>query len=171
MKPPSVVLGVDPGTGVTGYGVVRSEQRQLIPLDFGCIRPKARLTPGEKYRQIFEGVTHLVETHRPDAVAVETQYIDKNVQSALKLGRAQGIIVLVAALHEIPVFEYAPTKAKRAVVGIGRASKAQVQAMVQRLLRLSKLPQPDDAADALALAICHFQMSQQNVRISTWNTC
>ena len=110
-----------------------------------------------RYRIIFRSIETLLDRHQPEAVAVETQYIHKNPQSGIKLGMARGVVVLAAALREIPVFEYAPSRAKRAVVGNGKASKVQVQSMVQLLLSLPELPEPEDAADALALAICHGQ--------------
>ena len=152
------ILGIDPGTLVTGYGVVAvNEKRHFTALDYGCIRPPRSLPLTGRYRIIFRAIETLLDRYSPEAVSVETQYIHRNPQSGIKLGMARGVIILAAALREIPVFEYAPSRAKCAVVGNGRASKGQVQAMVQRLLRLSKLPQPEDAADALALAICHSQ--------------
>ncbi len=155
----SLILGVDPGTRVTGYGLVRVDHT-FTAIDFGCIRPPASLPLTQRYRILFEGITQLLERYHPSALAVETQYIDKNVQSGIKLGMARGVIILAATLQEIPVFEYAPTRAKRAVSGRGNASKAQVQGMIQCLLSLAALPEPEDAADALALAICHAHVSK-----------
>ncbi|MBA2368376.1 MAG: crossover junction endodeoxyribonuclease RuvC [Candidatus Protochlamydia sp.] len=158
-----LILGVDPGTRVTGYGIIALENHGYIPIDFGCIRPPASHKLSDKYLVIFESVVQLIEIHAPSAVVVETQYVHKNVQSAIKLGMARGAVMIAAKKKGIPVFEYAPTKAKIAVVGTGRASKVQVQGMVQRLLNLAKLPEPEDAADALALAICHAQMPEFKV--------
>jgi crossover junction endodeoxyribonuclease RuvC len=151
----AVILGVDPGTIVTGYGVICENDRQWEPLDFGCIRPPRTLRAHEKYLAIFEGIDHLLEKYQPEAVAVETQFVYKNVQSALKLGMARGAVLIAAARRGIAVFEYGPTKAKKAVVGNGGASKIQVQRMIQMQLKLSQMPEPADAADALALALCH----------------
>lgn len=152
------ILGIDPGTHITGYGIISVEgKREISVIDYGCIRPSSSLPLTKRYCIIFESIKTLLEEYAPEAIAVETQYIHKNPQSGIKLGMARGVVILAAALREIPVFEYAPCRAKQAVVGSGRASKIQVQAMVQRLLRLSKLPEPEDAADALALAICHAQ--------------
>jgi crossover junction endodeoxyribonuclease RuvC len=152
------ILGIDPGTLLTGYGIVGvDENRHFTVIDYGCIRPPAHQTLSSRYRIIFKAIETLIERYAPEAVAVETQYIHKNPQSGIKLGMARGVAVLAAALREIPVFEYAPSRAKQAVVGNGRASKIQVQSMVQLLLSLPKLPEPEDAADALALAICHGQ--------------
>lgn len=152
-----VVLGVDPGTLITGYGLVRNQGSRFVAEDFGCIRPPRKLPLTQRYHVIYKGVQALLKKFNPQAVSVETQYVHLNVQAAMKLGMARGVILLAATDYGIPVFEYAPTKAKLAVVGKGRASKQQVQSMVQTLLSLSSLPQPEDAADALALAICHHQ--------------
>lgn len=154
-----VILGVDPGTEVSGYGLITAQGRNYTALDFGCIRPPLRFKLSDRYLIIFEGIEYLIEKHRPAAVAVETQYVNKNVQSAIKLGMARGVIIIAAKKRNIPVFEYAPTQAKKAVVGSGKASKNQVQGMIQLLLKLSSPPTPFDAADALALAICHAQSS------------
>lgn len=160
------ILGIDPGTLLTGYGIIRiDEKRQFSVIDYGCIRPPASQPLSSRYRIIFRAIEKLLDQHAPEAVAVETQYIHKNPQSGIKLGMARGVAVLAAALREIPIFEYAPSRAKRAVVGHGNASKIQVQAMVQILLSLSELPQPEDAADALALAICHGQAFTLGTRL------
>lgn len=151
-----IILGIDPGTLITGYGVVLvTTNRHLSALDYGCIRPPPTRALNERYRILFESINDLIDRHSPDALSIETQYIDKNPRSGLKLGMACGVAILAASLRDIPIFEYAPSQAKRAVVGKGSASKQQVQAMVQRLLSLISLPEPEDASDALALAICH----------------
>jgi len=154
MQKTEIILGIDPGTRITGYGIIHVSSNQPQPLDFGCIRPPPNLSLPERYKIIFDGVESLIEKHAPTAIAVESQFVLKNVQSAIKLGMAKGMVLLAAARRGIPVYEYAPTKAKLAIAGNGRASKSQVQRMIQSLLRLPKLPEPEDAADALALAIC-----------------
>ncbi len=152
------ILGIDPGTAITGYGLISIDERRAFrAVDYGSIRPPVSYALSERYRIIFESVDKLLSQHKPDAMAVETQYIQKNPQSAMKLGMARGVIVLAATLQGIPTFEYAPSTAQKAVVGRGNASKAQVLGMVQRLLALASPPSPQDAADALALAICHGQ--------------
>jgi crossover junction endodeoxyribonuclease RuvC len=151
---PQIILGIDPGTQVTGYGVIQLKNHTWEALDFGAIRPPRTTKGHERYLVIFEAVEHLIQQFAPEAVAVETQFVYKNVQSALKLGMARGAVLIAAARLKVPVFEYAPRKAKKAVVG-GGASKYQVQQMVQMQLKLPKPPEPADAADALALAICH----------------
>lgn len=149
-----VILGVDPGTLVTGYGVIQSKDRSWEALDFGAIRPPHTVKGHHRYLVIFEAIEHLIEKFKPDAVAVETQFVYKNVQSALKLGMARGAVIIAAARNKVEVFEYAPKKIKSAIVS-GGASKHQMQLMVQIQLKLPKPPEPHDAADALAIAICH----------------
>ncbi len=146
-----IILGIDPGTRITGYGVIDEDKH---PLDFGCIRPPAKLHLAERYKIIFDSIESLIERFHPTAIAVESQFVLKNAQSAIKLGMAKGMVYLAAARKSIPVYEFAPKQAKLAVVGHGNASKLQVQKMIQALLRLPNPPEPEDAADALALAIC-----------------
>lgn len=167
MEKPIVILGIDPGTRVTGYGVIRFSQSHTEPIDYGCIRPPADLPLQERYKIIFESVEELIARHSPQAVATESQFVLKNAQSAIKLGMAKGMAYLAAARRSIEVFEYPPTKAKLAVVGNGSASKEQVQRMIALILRLPKPPEPEDAADALALALCHAHNLK---RISCTNT-
>jgi crossover junction endodeoxyribonuclease RuvC len=164
-KQKQIILGIDPGTRVTGYGVIQVEHPRLKPVDFGCIRPPADLELPKRYLLLFNGIETLLDLHRPDAVAVESQFVYKNVQSAIKLGMARGMVILAAARRDIPVIEYTPKKAKLAVVGSGSASKNQVQRMIQLLLKLPELPEPEDAADALALAICHANALQYQERM------
>src|SRR3990167_4968151 len=151
----AIILGIDPGTTITGYGVISTHNGKPEPLDFGCIKPPPKTPLQERYRIIFDSLEQLIFQFKPTAVSVESQFVMKNVQSALKLGMAKGMVYLAAERQKIPIFEYAPKKAKLAIVGNGSASKLQVQKMVAMLLCLPKLPEPEDAADALALAICH----------------
>jgi crossover junction endodeoxyribonuclease RuvC len=159
-----IILGIDPGTRITGYGIIKvGNKPQLEPVDFGCIRPPVNLNLPTRYLALFDSLEMLLEKYTPNAVAVETQFVYKNVQSAIKLGMARGVVLLAAARRNIPIYEYAPKKAKLAVVGNGSASKEQVQKMIQFLLRLPVLPEPEDAADALALAICHAHTLSFNI--------
>jgi crossover junction endodeoxyribonuclease RuvC len=158
------VFGIDCGTEVTGYGVVDSDDEggvsRLIPKVFGAIRlSKAHSLP-ERLHQVFCELGAELERWRPDAVAIEEVFYSVNAKSALKLGQVRGVALLAAARHSIPVAEYAPLKIKSSVVGYGLAGKEQVQFMVARLLSLDVLPQPADAADALAIAICHIHTAQ-----------
>ena len=155
MKNTKIIIGIDPGTNVTGYGIINVESLVYQALDFGCIRPPSHLKITDRYLIIYNSLEHLLDLHKPQVLAIETQFVHKNVQSAIKLGMARGVVIVAAKQRGIPVVEYSPTKAKRAVSGNGHASKMQVQGMVQKLLNLKSLPEPEDAADALALALCH----------------
>jgi crossover junction endodeoxyribonuclease RuvC len=150
-----IIIGIDPGTKDTGFGIIEIVGNGYRVLDYGRIRTPSSIKLTDRYLIIYESVTELLEKYQPDVLVVEAQYVHKNVQSAIKLGMARGVIIVAAKKKKMEVFEYYPTQAKRAVVGNGAASKKQVQGMVQRLLNLAEPPEPEDAADALALAICH----------------
>jgi len=155
--PTNVVLGIDPGTAITGYGVVtKREDGSLALLECGVIRTSSAEPLPKRIREIFEGVQEIVERFKPDAVAVEDVFQGKNVRSALTLGHARGAILLAAALRNLAIAEYSPREIKSAVVGTGNATKDQVGYMVQRQLRLKTPPTPADAADGVAAALCHF---------------
>lgn len=155
------IFGIDPGTAITGYGIIDSHGNTPLAVDYGCIRIPATIPLPDRYLALFENLGQLLDTFQPDEVALETQFVSKvNPQSALKVGMARGVAIVAARSRGIPIFEYAPTVAKRAVTGNGSASKLQVQGMVQKLLGLAKLPTPFDAADALSIAICHNNQSR-----------
>jgi crossover junction endodeoxyribonuclease RuvC len=150
-----VVLGIDPGTANTGYGVVARHGARLVALDGGVIETSAALDPGARLAEIHARVGRLLDEHRPDALAIEDVYFGTNARSAFAVGQARGVAVLAAGQRGLPCCSYTPQQIKGAVCGSGRAGKAQVQRMVQTLLALGDLPRPDHAADALAVAICH----------------
>jgi crossover junction endodeoxyribonuclease RuvC len=158
------VFGIDCGTEITGYGVVESEdfgrQPRLVLKTMGAIRLKKALTTGERLAQVFRELSGELERWTPDTVAIEEVFYSVNAKSALKLGQVRGVALLAAATQGLPVAEYAPLKIKSSVVGYGLAKKNQVQFMVARLLGLSEAPEPADAADALAIAICHIHTAQ-----------
>lgn len=149
-----IVLGIDPGTANTGYGIVVREGNRLRMLDYGCVETASSLPLAERLVAIHRAVTMLLDLHTPAAVGVESLYFNRNVQTAFAVGQARGVVLLAAAQHAVPVLEYGPGEVKMAVTGYGRADKGQVQRMVQALLGLTTLPRPDHAADALAVAIC-----------------
>ena len=158
------VFGIDCGTEVTGFGVVESDDSGREPLllckTFGGIRlARSRPLP-ERLAQVFRELTEALQQWQPDVVAVEEVFYSVNAKSALKLGQVRGVALLAAAAQGIPVTEYAPLRIKSSVVGYGLAKKEQVQYMVARLLKLDELPEPPDAADALAIAICHIHTAQ-----------
>ncbi|MFA4905897.1 MAG: crossover junction endodeoxyribonuclease RuvC [Candidatus Margulisiibacteriota bacterium] len=150
------VLGIDPGTAILGYGLVEENGSGLRPMDFGCLRTEKGQPPAARLQQLFRGLKELLEKLKPDGVAVEKLFFSKNVKTAMAVSEARGAILLCAAEANMKVAEYSPLEVKIAVTGYGRAEKRQVQEMVKTLLKLPTLPQPDDAADALALAICHL---------------
>jgi crossover junction endodeoxyribonuclease RuvC len=149
-----IVLGIDPGTARLGYGLVDRQGSSLTVLDYGCLETVNDRSPELRLLLIHEGLTDLIESHHPEAVGVERLFFNKNAQTAMAVGQARGVVLLVAAQHGLPVFEYGPHEVKMAVTGYGRAPKEQVQRMVQIVLSMAELPRPDDAADALAVAVC-----------------
>ncbi len=154
-----LILGIDPGTAVTGYGVVAKEGGSAVSLvECGVVRTSSGEVLAVRIREIYQEVTALIARHEPSVVVVEDVFPGKNVQSALKLGHARGAILLAAALGEIPIAEYSPREIKKAVVGNGNATKDQVAFMVQQQLRLKAPPSPADAADGVAVALCHCVM-------------
>lgn len=154
------VLGIDPGTLTSGYGIVAEEDHKLFHVGSGGISPSANQPFPKRLKKIYEEIEKVIEKYRPQVVVVEDIFVSKNIKSALKLGHARGVVILAAMNAGLPVFEYAPLEVKQAVVGNGKADKKQVQMMVKTLLDLAKAPHPADAADALAAAICHIHSSR-----------
>ncbi|MGA2850903.1 MAG: crossover junction endodeoxyribonuclease RuvC [Terracidiphilus sp.] len=158
------VFGIDCGTEITGFGVVEScdsaREPRLLMMAMGAIRLAKTKTTAERLEQVFRELTAALELWEPDAVAIEGVFYSVNAKSALKLGQVRGVALLAAACRKLPVAEYAPLKIKSSVVGYGLAKKEQVQFMVARLLGLDAVPEPADAADALAIAICHIHTAQ-----------
>lgn len=152
------VLGIDPGLSATGYGLVEGSNPPRAVLA-GVIRTGAEVETTHRLRELYEGLTEIVTDTRPDVIALETIFTNRNLQTAISVGRASGVALLVAAQARLPVFEYVPTAVKSAVTGDGSANKGQVQEMVARLLKLTKPPRPADAADALAIALCHLRVA------------
>ena len=150
------IFGIDPGSERTGFGCIESSGSRHRLIICGALAAPARATFPERLSVIHTGLAALLARHRPDCVAVENIFYARNVRSALKLGHARGVALLAAAEAGLPVVEYAPAEIKRAVVGYGRADKSQIQRMVKLLLGLDAAPSPHDAADALAVAICHM---------------
>ncbi|SUZ86983.1 uncharacterized protein METZ01_LOCUS39837, partial [marine metagenome] len=154
-----LILGIDPGTAITGYGVVAKEGGGAVSLvECGVVRTSSGEILAVRIRDIYEAITTLITRHAPSVLVVEDVFQGKNVQSALKLGHARGAILLAGALGEIPIVEYSPREIKKAVVGNGNATKDQVGFMVQQQLRLKAPPSPADAADGVAAALCHCVM-------------
>ncbi len=159
------VLGLDPGTATTGYGVVEESANVLGLIAYGTILTPADMPMPQRLRLIFLRVTELLGKFQPQAMSVEKLFFNRNVTTALSVGQARGVALLAAANAELPVFEYTPLEVKQAITGYGRATKDQIQQMVRMLLQLDHIPKPDDAADALAIAICHIQSAQMRALI------
>ena len=150
------VLGIDPGTVVAGYGLVDHENGDMKMVGCGVVKSSRNLSLAERLSRLYQGLVEVVAKYQPDVVAVEQPFVSNNVSTALAIGRAQAIAMLVAANKNIPVYEYAPAKVKYAVTNYGASSKEQVQQMIQIQLGLNEIPKPSDAADALAVAMCHI---------------
>jgi len=151
------ILGIDPGTMVMGYGVVESHDDEIALIECGTLVSPANTPIGERLSQLYNGLQEIIHRHQPDAVAVEQPFVAKNVRSAFAIGRAQAIAILAAADKGIPTYEYTPAQVKQRVANYGASSKQQIQEMVRLQLGLAEIPRPDDAADALAVAICHLR--------------
>jgi crossover junction endodeoxyribonuclease RuvC len=154
----TLILGIDPGSRVTGYGLVAMEKNKSVHVDSGCL-DMAELALDGRLRVIFAGLTAVIREHRPDEVAIEKIFMSRNADSAIKLGQARGVAIVAAAMCDVPVYEYSPNEIKLAVVGRGHATKDQVQHMVKVLLTLQGALRAD-ASDALAVAICHGHTRQ-----------
>ena len=156
-----IVLAFDPGTATTGFAALeRLSGDKLIPLDFGVIRTDPADSAPVRLKVIHGEVNRLIELHRPESVATERLFFKQNTTTGMAVGRAIGVILLAIAEHNLPWSEYTPVQVKKAVTGVGNAEKSQVQWMVTRLLGLTETPKPDDAADAIAIAICHIHSAR-----------
>lgn len=160
-------MGIDPGSNVTGYGLINSDGEKDILIESGVIQPNPSDPLPEKLKDIFEGLVKIIKKSRPRQFAIEQAFYSKNAKSALIMGQARGVAILAATKANLPVGEYSPKEVKCAIVGTGGASKSQVQYMVKKLLRLKESPQPVDAADALAVALCHAQRMRRDYIISS----
>lgn len=156
-----IILGVDPGTASTGYGVINVENSPRL-IDYGCLKTSSKKDMVQRLRSIYLEIKNIVEKFCPQEIAVEDVFFNRNVKSALSVGQARGVILLAASCQGAKVFNYAPLQVKQAITGYGRASKEQVQHMVKKTLSLSHLPTPDDASDAIAIALCHFYSRKLN---------
>ncbi|HET9054386.1 MAG TPA: crossover junction endodeoxyribonuclease RuvC [Cyclobacteriaceae bacterium] len=164
-----VILGLDPGTNIMGYGVILIKGSKLSLLQFGIIRLGKTDSHELRLKKIFDRVLGLIDEYHPDEVALEAPFFGKNVQSMLKLGRAQGVAMSAALYREIPIIEYAPKKVKQSVTGNGNASKEQVARMLMTLLAIHEMPRLLDATDALAVALCHhYQNGVSKPKVKSW---
>lgn len=150
-----IVIGIDPGYAIVGYGIVDYQGSKFLTLDYGAIQTPAGMDMPKRLEMIYDGINTLIQKYNPTVLAVEELFFANNAKTAIAVGQGRGIILLAAQKNGLPIFEYTPLQVKQAVVGYGRAEKRQVMEMTRILLNLTKIPKPDDAADALAIAICH----------------
>jgi len=151
-----IILGIDPGTNIMGYGMIHVKGKKMELVQMGVLHLSKLSSHELKLKRIFERTLQLVDEYKPDELAVEAPFFGKNVQSMLKLGRAQGVAMSAALYRDVPIFEYAPKKIKMAITGKGTASKKQVAAMLKSLLNIKEMPKHLDATDGLAAAVCHY---------------
>ena len=165
-----IILGIDPGTTIMGYGLIKVVGKEAKLIVLGVIELKKYTDHYTKLKHIFDRVTSLIDQYHPDEMAVEAPFFGKNVQSMLKLGRAQGVAISAALSRSIPIFEYAPRKIKMSITGQGNASKEQVAILLKNLLKIKELPSDLDATDGLAAAMCHFYQTNVPTTAKTFNS-
>ncbi|QNO15720.1 crossover junction endodeoxyribonuclease RuvC [Alkalicella caledoniensis] len=156
------IMGIDPGLAIVGFGVIDIENRKTKAIDYGTIQTESSICYTDRLLCVANSLKKLLDIYKPDVVAVEELFFNKNTKTAFAVSQARGVILLTVLQEEIPLYEYTPLQVKQGVVGYGRASKQQVQIMVKTLLNLNDIPKPDDAADGLAIAICHRNFSSLN---------
>ncbi|MDP3993705.1 MAG: crossover junction endodeoxyribonuclease RuvC [bacterium] len=149
-----LILGIDPGTATTGYAIIKNEHGKIKTVEYGCIRTLQKKSDAQRLEEIFLDLTKLIKKHRPELIAVESVFFYNNVKTAITVAQARGVVLLCARQNKIKIAEFTPLQVKSSLTGYGKADKKQVQYMVKALLGLKSIPKPDDAADALALAIC-----------------
>jgi len=161
-----LILGIDPGTAITGYGLVREDNQELVLVDYGVITTPAGQPLPQRLQAIYQGLAEVIRQHQPEAAAVEELFFSRNVRTALSVGHARGVVLLALADAGLPIHEYKPLEVKQAITGYGGADKQQIQEMVRMLLQLDQVPQPDDAADAVAVAVCHIHSARMAALIA-----
>ncbi len=157
------ILGIDPGTGIMGWGIIEKRGSEIIPIKYGCVRTPANSERSERLLHIFNSLSDIIRTNQIDEFAIEELFFFKNQKTIISVAEARGVAIVVAKNFSLPVFEYTPLQVKQALTGYGRADKNQIQEMVKVTCKLKDCPKPDDAADALAIAICHGQTNQKIV--------
>jgi crossover junction endodeoxyribonuclease RuvC len=160
-----LVLGIDPGTAITGYGLVREEDGELSLVECGVITTPSDQPLAPRLQTVYRGLAAVIHQHHPEQAAIEELFFSRNVRTALSVGQARGVALLAAADAGLPLCEYKPSEVKQAITGYGSADKRQVQEMVRLVLRLDRIPEPDDAADAVAIAVCHIHSARMRALI------
>lgn len=154
-----MILGIDPGYAIVGYGLIDYRNNHFTVVDYGAILTDAGTPFNERLEKIYDSLVAIIERYKPEAMSVEKVFYNSNAKTVIDVSQARGVIILAAQKNKVPVFEYTPLQVKQSVVGYGRAEKKQIQEMTRRILALDKIPKPDDTADALAMAICHAHSS------------
>ncbi len=157
-----IIIGVDPGYAIVGIGVIEYNGNRFRPLEYGAITTPAGMPTVDRLKKIYDEMTLLIDKYQPDAVAIEELFFNSNQKTAINVAQARGVILVSVTNRGVPIFEYTPLQVKQSVTGYGRADKMQIQQMVKTLLNLNVIPKPDDAADGLALAICHAHSNKIN---------
>ena len=166
-----IILGIDPGIATVGFGVIKSEGGRQSLIRCGVIRTPAGWRLASRLDQIYRDTCSLLDTFKPDAVAIEELFFNTNLKTGISVAHGRGVLILAGEQHGVPMFEYTPLQVKQTVAGYGRAEKKQVMEMVRRLLSMEAVPKPDDAADALAIAICHARVAGSLINIDGGNIC
>lgn len=157
-----IIIGIDPGYAIVGVGVVEYKGNKFRPIEYTAITTPAGMNTVDRLKKIYDEMTMLIDKHKPDSMAIEELFFNSNQKTAINVAQARGVILVAAANKGVPVREYTPLQVKQSVTGYGRADKKQIQEMVKLILHLNVIPKPDDAADALALAICHAHSNKMN---------
>ena len=160
MQTNKIILGIDPGTSLLGYGLIQIKEKKISLINMGVIHLSKLHSHEIKLKKIFSRILNLIDEYKPDEVAIEAPFYGKNVQSMLKLGRAQGVAMAASLYRDVPIFEYAPKKIKMSITGNGNASKEQVAGMLKSILNIKEMPKNLDASDGLAAALCHFYQNK-----------
>lgn len=162
-----IILGIDPGYAIVGVGIIEYSGNKFRPIAYDAITTHANMATSLRLKTIYDDINYCIDKYKPDAVAIEELFFNNNAKTAIAVAQARGVLVVSATNKNIPIYEYTPLQIKQAVAGYGRADKNQVQQMVKMLLNLNAIPKPDDAADALAVAICHAHSSGINDKLGT----
>ncbi|MGP0586824.1 crossover junction endodeoxyribonuclease RuvC [Paenibacillus timonensis] len=160
------ILGIDPGIAIVGFGFIDKQGSKVTPVQYGCIQTEAHTADEERLLHVYEAMVQLIDKYKPEAVAFEKLFFNRNVTTAMSVSQARGVLVLAAVQKGLPIAEYTPMQVKQAIVGYGKAEKRQVQEMTRMFLKLQAIPKPDDVADALAVAVCHAHSYTLNSKIN-----
>lgn len=161
-----IILGIDPGTAITGYGIIEKKGSSIYGIDYGCIETHSKVAMPDRLNDIYKKTEKVIKKYQPDVLACEELFFFKNLKTAITVAQARGVLIVSGRKNRLPVFEYTPLQVKQALTGYGRAEKKQIQKMVKLVLNLDQIPKPDDAADALAVAICHANSEKLNFNSS-----